>query len=190
MSRPSTRKSLDEKMLIEKLHELFKDSTEVIDKLVIECTKVKEVAESISVELNESVVKNTISAAYKAIKTLISKAVQSIKSLLLAIDKKLTVIEVKLDPEDLKAVEKALSKFDYYADKHLNESFELDDEIAANLDMAGDVLIDIINIARGYDEIRHGCSLEWEKEDKDDEKRKLVLTVDGNEFIVKLYPKT
>lgn len=127
VSKSYKRETLDKDKFIELLKENFKDSTDIIDRLLKECMKVSDVASSIDIETNESVITenkltNLIKQAYNSVKNSITSMIKFIKNKLGIMDNRLDKLYKMLSPEQKEDYNRYL---DHYS-SIINES-ELED---------------------------------------------------------------
>jgi len=130
LTKESKRENFDKAKFIELLKENFKDSVEVIDKLVEECKNITDVASSVDIEANESVViegkiKELITKTLSNLKGSISKVISYIKSLFSSMDSRLKEMDKMLDPEQRAEYDKFISKFKTLVTENSDEGEDL-----------------------------------------------------------------
>lgn len=116
LSKSYKRETLDKDKFVELLKENFKDSSEIIDKLYNECIKVSDVASSIDIEINESIINenrltNLIKHAYNSIKNSITSTIKFIKEKLGIIDNRLDKLYKMLSSEQKAEYDKYIKHY-------------------------------------------------------------------------------
>lgn len=131
LTKESKRENFDKAKFIELLKENFKDSVDVIEKLVEECKNITDVASTIDIETNESVVvegkiRELISKSIATLKNGISKGITYIKSLFSNMDSRLKEMDKMLSPEQREDYDKFINKFKVLVTENSIDGSDLD----------------------------------------------------------------
>lgn len=164
LTKESKRENFDKAKFIELLKENFKDSVEIIDTLVEKCKNITDVASTVDIEANESVVvegkiKELISKSIATLKASISSGITYIKSLFSNMDSRLKEMDKMLSPEQREDYDKFINKFKRLVTEESIDGSDLD-KISADDNPFVKVGLALKNaLEKTYED--HGLTLEF-----------------------------